>query len=111
MTKVKKLKMSREQRSIINRKNAMRSVELRKMAGGFTWRGKSHSGVPGMPLKHCAMYTTDYIIYHRYAMKMKMTKLDLLHELIAPLKAKLDGHEPDPWVKVVEETTLPREEY
>lgn len=111
MNKIKRLKMSREKRSEINRKNAMKAVEKRRKNGGFTHRGKAHPGIPNMPLKHVAMYTADYIVYHRYAMMTGKTKLDIMHELIAPLKDKLVGHEPDAWAQAIEQMNLPLEEY
>ena len=112
MTKIQKLKLSREARSEINRKNALKGAEKRRKNGGFTHRGKSHCGVPNMPLKHVAMYTADYIVYHRYAKMTSKTKLDLLHELIAPLKAKLgDQGGNDAWAQAVEQMSLPLEDY
>lgn len=89
MTKVQRLKLSREERSAINKINGLKSAAKRKLHGGFTHRGKNHPGIPNMPLKHPAMYTSDYIIFHRYAKMTGMLKLDLMHELVAPLKAKL----------------------
>lgn len=80
--KPKKPRLSRLARSFINRENLINSPSARAKAG---WGQRRKPEMKGVPLKLLRVYTPDYIVFHRYCLLHGLTKVDALHDLIAPL--------------------------
>lgn len=82
----RKPRLSRSARSFINQENLLASPAARAKAG---WGQRRRKEMRGMPTKLVRMYTSDYIAFHRYCLLTGMTKVDAMHDCIAPLHEKL----------------------
>ena len=81
-TKPRKPRLSREARSWINLENLVGSPPARAKAG---WGQRRRKEMKGVPLKLLNVYTPDYIVFHRYCLLTGLTKVDAMHDLMAPL--------------------------
>ena len=84
--KPKKPRLSREERSIINLRNLVGSPPARALAG---WGQRRRPEMKGVPLKLLHAYTPDYVVFHRYCLLTGLTKVDAMHDLMAPLYDKV----------------------
>ena len=80
--KLKPRRLSREARSFINLENLVNSPAERAKAG---WGQRRRKEMKGVPIKLLRCYTPDYIVFHRYCLLTGLTKVDALHDLMAPL--------------------------
>ena len=80
--KPKTHRLSREVRSFINLENLVNSPAERAKAG---WGQRRRKEMKGVPIKLLRCYTPDYIVFHRYCLLTGLTKVDALHDLMAPL--------------------------
>ena len=80
--KPRKPRLSREARSWINLENLVGSPPARAKAG---WGQRRRKEMKGIPIKLLRVYTPDYIVFHRYCLLTGLTKVDAMHDLMAPL--------------------------
>lgn len=83
---MKKLRLSREERSIINLRNVVNSPRERAKAGYGQHRRPEFKGVPEKLLR---VYTPDYIVFHRYCLLTGTAKIDAMHDILLPLADKV----------------------
>lgn len=83
---MKKVRLSREERSIINLRNLANSPTERAKAG---WGQRRRPEFKGVPEKLLRVYTPDYIVFHRYCMLTGVSKIDAMHDILAPLRDKV----------------------
>lgn len=83
---MKKVRLSREERSIINLRNLVNSPAERAKAG---WGQRRRPEFKGVPEKLLRVYTPDYIVFHRYCMLTGDSKIDAMHDILAPLADKV----------------------
>jgi hypothetical protein len=88
--KPKKPRLSQLARSFINRENLINSPSARAKAG---WGQRRRPEMKNIPTKLLRVYTPDYIVFHRYCLLTKQTKVDALHDLMAPLYDRVKGFE------------------
>lgn len=79
---MKKHRLSREERSLINLRNLAGSPSARAKAG---WGQRRRKEWKDIPTKLLRVYTPDYIVFHKWCMLTKLAKVDALHDLLAPL--------------------------
>ena len=72
--KPKKPRLSRLARSFINRENLINSPSARAKAG---WGQRRRPEMKDVPTKLLRVYTPDYIVFHRYCLLTKQTKVDM----------------------------------
>ena len=82
----KKPRLSRAERSIINLQNLAGSPAARAKAG---WGQHRRPEWKGVPKKLLGVYTPDYIVFHKWCRMTGLTKLDALHDILAPLYEKV----------------------
>jgi len=83
---MKKSRLSKEARSFINLENLVNSPAARALAG---WGQRRAPSMKGVPVKLLRAYTPDYILFHKVALRLGISKLDLMHEIVEPLKERL----------------------
>lgn len=83
----KKQRLSRLARSFINRENLVNSPRERAKAG---WGQRRRPEMKNVPTKLLRVYTPDYILFHRYCLLTKLSKVDALHDVLAPLKERVE---------------------
>ena len=85
--KPKKPRLSKEARSWINLENLVNSPAARAKAG---WGWRRRKEMKGVPIKLLRVYTPDYVVFHKYCLLNRLTKVDAMHDLMAPLYAKVE---------------------
>ena len=79
-------RLSREARSFINLENLVNSPAERAKAG---WGQKRRPEMKGVPIKLLRVYTPDYIVFHRYCLLTGISKIDAMHDILAPLQERV----------------------
>ena len=81
-TKPIKHRLSKAERSVINLRNLAASPAARALAG---WGQRRRPEWKDVPIKLLRAYTPDYVVFHKYCLMKGLTKVDALHDLMAPL--------------------------